>query len=141
VHRSGAREGLLSPGVSSPDTPPSRREGAAALAETREPRESSPHRPVRSTVNACSVPPLTTILALCRSRARPATASNEPRFLSLDQVRGSDPRVTRCPSFREHVGPLQVAHATILMSLDLVRSVFNARTLISAFYFSLSRLK
>lgn len=63
-----------------------------ALAETGEPREPPPHRPVRSTVNACSVPPLTTILASCHSHACPATASNEHRFClrttSEDLTRG-----------------------------------------------------
>ena len=53
------------------------RRGRAAGRNRGTKREPPPHRPVQSTVNACSVPPLTTSLASCRSRARPSTASNE----------------------------------------------------------------
>lgn len=57
----GHAEDSFSPGVQ--HRPP----GEKGTQKTREPEN---HRPVRSTVNACSVPSLTIILAPCRSLAR-----------------------------------------------------------------------
>lgn len=95
VYRAGAREGLLLPGVPGTSVPSPVRRGRRRNQGTKEP----PHRPVRSTVNACSLPPLTTILlSPSRSRSFSDDLEREPRtpiLSSRPRSRSCDPRMTR----------------------------------------------
>lgn len=124
----GARGGLLSPGASRHTVVP---EKGPAPAKTGEPREPPPHRPVRSTVNACSVPPLTTILASCRSSSD--DLERTPPLLSSDHIRGSDPRMTRRSSFRGY--SLSCDHPNLIQFSSGRRVSSQLDFLISAFSF------
>lgn len=92
VHRAGAREGLLLPGVSGTSVSSPGGRGHHRNQGTREP----PHRPVRSTVNACSLPPLTTILlGSSRSRSPSDGLERAPRTRILYSRLSSRGPVTR----------------------------------------------
>lgn len=121
------------PGHAEDSFPPMCPAGAHRRLDEKGPRQKpgnqENHRPVRSTVNACSMPPLTTILASCRSRARPATASNEHRDFCL-RTRSEDLTRERPDVLvSEDTSDLFKLRArTILIQFDLVRGAFNVRS-------------